>query len=249
MNSKFWTLIKRLPELKQQNFQKIIDLYDKHSTHETIDSLRELAIQRFPVLRDNQYNKNLDFEALLSKYNLAKRENYNERIMENIKIAKKTIESAFPSSEYSIEHRVNTKERVAEKEKTNYARVHMDTIGFRIIPNKAVDIIKVINWIENQKQWKFLLKLNTIALNKQEFETIFEPNSSLFYRAIHYYIDIGGVCAEIQIHTPAINKWSDLHHSTHYKPMIQTTDFEKELIMQFGEMANWVDFKALTTEK
>lgn len=247
MNYKFWALISRLPDLDQEIFQGIINSYENRLTHETVDKLRKLAINRFPTLRENQYNKDINFEDFISKHNLIKREEYNEDIMEKIKVTKDTIESTFPSPQYFTEYRINTKERVAEKEKTNCARVHMDTIGFRIAPNKAIDIIEVINWIENQQKWKILLKLNTIALSRQEFKKLFEPNSSSLYQAIHYYIDIGGACAEVQLRTPAIHQWSNLHHMTHYKPIIQTTNFEKKLVMQFGEMANWVDFKALSS--
>lgn len=245
MNNEFWTLLKRLPELDQKIFRETINSYRENFNHEDVDELRKSSIERFPILQNNHYSKDLDFEAFLTKNSLIKRPDYDENIMSSIKNVKTSLENKFPSSKYRLEHRVSTVERVLEKEKINHARVHMDTVGFRVVPFNASDVIKVAEWLEKQQKWNVLLKLNTIASDPQDFKNILEPHSSPFYRAIHYYIDIGHVCAEIQIHTPAISQWSKLHHRTHYKPQVQTTDHEKELIMEFGKIANWVDFKAL----
>ena len=126
----------------------------------------------------------------------------------------------------------------------NGIRALFDIVGLQVVPHDSRDLIAAIHTLDTGTYEK-LFVFNTFPFSERDFATKVGPDSSPYYRALHTYIDIGAVCAEVQFRTPVIDQWSRLHHATIYKPKIAITNCEHKLIQQLGKCANWTDFTQL----
>lgn len=189
----------------------------------------------------------VNLESLVHSGKLIHRSLFNDSDWVKISNAYKMLTELFPETDYNIFHRVCTGEQVKLKESLNGIRAWFDTVGFQVVPKNASLILEAIKKMSAQNYCKTLCIFNTFPFSVEDFKTYISPTSSPYYRAIHYYIDIGNVCAEIQLRTPSIDQWSRIHHATMYKPRITTTEKEKSLVMEYGQIANWIDFYSLAT--
>jgi len=245
MNQKLKVLVERIPGLNQDTIEKTIFTYKTQIELDPLLDLQEKILQRHTLLNVSDSKSDNNPELMIRKGKLLHRSNYDTETMDLILQTKEKVERMFPAELYQVFHRVCTSKEVLIKEDLNRLRAWFDTVGFQVIPKKAADITTAISTMEQQTELEILFRFNTFPFSVTDFKTYISPASSSYYRAVHYHIGIGKICVEIQFRTPAIDQWSRMHHATHYKPIVVTNQEEKNLVMEFGFIANWVDFKAL----
>jgi len=242
MDNQFLKLLIRLPGINQRKVIDVVHSYNVRYDSSSLLALRERALQLNPALREGTTSVNADLREVVQKSAWRKRSEFDSNTWRCIDEFRGVLTHALPTERFSLHHRVSTVEQVESKLEKNGIRALFDIVGFQIEPRYASDIIEAI---EVCRALEPLVTFNTFPFLESDFATTIGPSSSSYYRAIHFYLDIGCACVEVQIRTPAIHEWSKIHHATHYKPLVQTTKEERDLVMRFGEMANWVDFRDL----
>lgn len=242
MLDKLERLIARIPNLDQELFEKTIESFPKGYSVSDLSDLRELVLARHGQLNSSHV---VDMEDLFHKKHFINRRYFAEEAWDLIRRTKDTLEQLFPYGKYSIAHRVCSLEQAVCKEDKNGVRAQFDTIGFQVVPHHAFDMVLALGRMSAEKGWKTISIFNSFPFRDEEFDKQVGPNSSSYYRAVHYYIDVGELCVEVQFRTPVIDQWSKLHHATLYKPQISATQVEKEAVMEFGFIANWADLSVL----
>ncbi len=117
----------------------------------------------------------------------------------------------------------------------------IDVIGIRIVPTESQTLKEIMLEFEKAFADEVAFKLNTIAFSNQEIVNKIGEDS-IYYRALHYYIPVDNFFIEVQIRTPSVDQWSNIHHDTVYKPKIPISESEKRQIMEFGMISNIVDY-------
>jgi hypothetical protein len=209
-----------------------------------IEDLRAAVVKRHPLLQESEIDRPIDNDALLSSLAVSKRSAYTDATWQSITSFYKQLRELFSGDLYELSHRVTNETDFAIKLRSNGSRAYFDTVGFKVVVNKSADIISAIEQLEQLSQ-RVLFRFNTYPFSKTEYLERIGPNSSTSYRAIHYYVLIDSVIAEIQLHTPNVNMWSKIHHRTLYKPAQTIDKADREGILALGEIANIVDLTGL----
>jgi len=180
----------------------------------------------------------LDGRDFCSMFDVTSRE------MSVVREFRRALEREFSIEKFDFEFRVLNPNRVKAKFQANGVRALFDIIGFRIVPKNPKEFTSLVEYFQRIDA-DMLFSLNTFLYNEQEFARLIGGNSSLFYRAIHYYIRIAGFFVEVQLRTHSIDIWSKVHHSVLYKPVIDISEQERLLVLEFGRIANIVDFSSM----
>jgi hypothetical protein len=224
--------------------QSVLEAYLSLKTNRSVEELRLASLERHALLRATPADQPLDPAAVLANHAVRERSQYTQAVWESIALFEAKLHRMFPMDEYTFSHRVATAEQVALKQQTNGLRVHFDTVGFKIVAHAPLGLIQAVERFE-QAGLSMLFRFNTYPFSIKDYRERIGPNSSYSYRAIHYYVSLGLVFAEIQIKTPRVDMWSEIHHCTLYKPTKPITTVDCDAILALGEIANVVDFTGL----
>lgn len=206
--------------------------------------LRHQCLESFPELGCSKAADASDLSTLVLQ--LLPRENFTAEVWESIAQFAQWCTSRFPSECFIVRQRVSTAEKVNRKIQQNGLRAWFDMVGFQIVPRSMTQFLKIIRVLHNEAQWDRVFVFNTFPFSQADFIRLVGRNSSSYYRAIHYYFNLGRVCVEVQVRMPLTDQWSMLHHATCYKPIQQVTAEEERAVSAFGHTANWVDFYQLS---
>jgi ppGpp synthetase/RelA/SpoT-type nucleotidyltranferase len=123
-----------------------------------------------------------------------------------------------------------------------------DYFGMRLVPNDYSSFAEISKDFEKRFGYKAFLKVNLLPLSYESISNIINEDNK-FYRAIHYYFNLGGeVFFECQLRPKATDQWSKLSHDTIYKKFIPITNHQKRHLELFGSIANSVDFNGILSK-
>jgi flagellar biosynthesis/type III secretory pathway chaperone len=227
-----------------QEVESILEDYRSIPVSLSSGRLRLAALKRYPALREMAIDNPVDDQALITSHGILKRSNYTQEVWQSIEVFLKKLQQLFPSNKYVLSHRVLDSKQVEVKLKKNGLRAHFDTVGFKLVSCVPFGLLQAIELFE-QSDALILFRFNTFPFSKKEYRLRIGPNSSSSYRAMHYYVSLGSVIAEVQIRSPGIDVWSQIHHSTLYKPTGPISKANRNGILALGEIANVVDFTKL----
>lgn len=155
------------------------------------------------------------------------------------------IRTCFPEATHTVTAREKEVTSLTKNINNKSKSWFNDVYGIRIVPKKASDISSTLQYLEACLTNYTYYTLNTFAYT-DELIKLRLPGTSIYYKAFHFYIPIKSFFLEIQVRTPTINIWSQLHHELVYKPIFspsrQTTDYLDIL----GEMSNVTDYLNIT---
>jgi hypothetical protein len=201
-------------------------------------------LERHVLLQETILDKPVDSNQLLTTHKLCERSEYSKEVWESIKSFQRKLQKLFPGNLYGMSHRVNSPKDFVVKQQANGSRAYFDTVGFRLVSKNPLGLIQAAECL-HQSSLQVLFRFNTYPFSKTDYLQRVGVNSSTSYRAIHYYISLGTVIAEVQIHTASIEVWSQIHHRTLYKPTKRITTTDHKGITALGEIANIVDLTGL----
>jgi hypothetical protein len=224
--------------------QSILSAYVDLVTEQTFNELRSAALRRHVLLQSSAFDQPVDSEELLITHSVCVRSHYNLQVWERIKNFHVKLCEMFPADQYTLSHRVSEIDHVTQKEQRNGLRAHFDTVGFRLVAHTPLGLITAIERIE-QSALTILFRFNTYPFSDEEYRQRIGLNSSPCYRAVHYYVLLGSVIAEIQLRTASVDVWSEIHHHTLYKPTRSISVTDTEGIEALGQIANTVDLAGL----
>ncbi len=150
------------------------------------------------------------------------------------------LQSAFPDAEFHYSERVKKPETFIENSSLNKNWARVDAIGMRIVPKNSQGFPALIQRFESLFGHHMAFKLNLFLKENKESTRIHKSNPHYF--ALHYHIAFPPFFIEIQMRTPAIDIWSIVTHSTLYKKKVKITAEEEAALMEFGRIADCVDF-------
>ncbi len=150
------------------------------------------------------------------------------------------LQSAFPEVEFHYSERIKKPETFIENSSLNKNWARVDAIGVRIVPKNTQGFPALIQRFESLFGHHMAFKLNLFLKENKESTRIHKSNPHYF--ALHYHIAFPPFFIEIQLRTRAIDIWSIVTHSTLYKKRVATTPDEWDALMEFGRIANCVDF-------
>lgn len=153
----------------------------------------------------------------------------------------------FNTDFYIHSHRTLNKKKILEKTTQNGFRGLTDCIGHRIVPKNSYFFPQLISRFEKIFKDSIIYKFNSFILTDTEFYKILDKNSSVNYKAIHYYININNYIVEVQLRMSAIDIWSKIHHATLYKNTIRVNLEQKKAIDYFGNISNIIDYNSILT--
>jgi ppGpp synthetase/RelA/SpoT-type nucleotidyltranferase len=199
----------------------------------TVINAKEQEIKWLEFFRGKNLGKGYLLENI--KKDLKNEQGAIKKLVERIRIF-------FPFENYEHSFRIKDFESLLSDKVNRGNWEPIDIVGLRIVPRKSSMFFDAISRFEKEFGNEIIFKLNTFPYDKEEVEKYIGKNSSVYYRAIHYYFPMGCFLAEVQIRTSAIDEWSKLHHDTVYKPKIPVSPQLKKNIMEFGKMADMVDY-------
>lgn len=228
---------KKIPE----EFRDILGLRDELEKKYPALFKRKLLTGEKQELPLNQIN--LAFEEQADSFAVFKKIKKSLEVHEDfIKRIKTRIKFFSLDSDCYFSFRIKDFESFSENfSKISLSRSLIDIVGMRLVLKKTKMLLKIISEFEREFSDEITFKLNIIAFNDDEITRKIGQNS-IYYRAVHYYLSVAGFFIEVQIRTPFIDQWSNMHHDTVYKPKISVTEKEKKQIMEFGKISNVVDY-------
>ncbi len=241
------TLIRSVPNLDVPCIENGRYFHQCHKERVGLRQLRHQCLRLFPELGYSNMTEASDLSELAVRLNLLPRDKFTDETWESITRFTEWCTSHFPPELYIVRQRVSTPDEVRIKHQLSGPRAWFDIVGFQIIPRSVEQFARMVRMLNEQGERDELFVLNTFPFTSADFRRFIGPNSSPYYRAIHYHLNLGRVCAEVQVRMPIADQWSLLHHVTCYKPILPITLKEKRAVLAFGRVANWVDFYQLST--
>jgi hypothetical protein len=239
MISSFLTIAPSLPEIDWNVIGKIAS--QKPLDLERLDELRQVVIASQPELAASTRPADIDIEMLAGTFQVKGRSEMNEADLSSVHTLHNTLAAQF-GNDVNIEHRISTPIQHQIKFARAGARALFDTVGFQVVPSAASRAGDVLQHLSKIAGWEKLFVFNTFPFSIKDFATFISPDSSPFYRAVHFYLVNNGVCAEIQVRLPFTHEWTKLHHATVYKPRVQISGHVRDEINRIGASANFLDY-------
>ncbi len=151
------------------------------------------------------------------------------------------LKKIFPTTDFIHSFRVKTTKNYIKELGNKSSHGITDFVGLRVVPRNNWNLLLMLRKFEREFSDIIVFKLNTLMYSNREIKKTLEK-SSIYYRAIHYYIETGSFFTEIQIRTQAIDQWSKIHHPTIYKQKFKISSKTRENVIKFGEISNVVDY-------
>lgn len=168
-------------------------------------------------------------------------ENYLEGCLNDAEAIKRELENLFPKEKFNLSFRVKEPESILQNIKWGNSYTLVDVIGLRIVPKQSYFSPLIVKKIEEFLRTKLAFKINIFSYSTNEIVKKISKNS-IYYRAIHYHLKTGRFFTEIQVRTPAVDQWANLSHDLLYKTKFEASEETKNCIMEFGRVANIVDY-------
>lgn len=224
-----------------------------------IDKLRNFLRDKYPVLfsRDIQFKDKImnkekqedikqqilteDAKTISRFKSLDKVNKYLEMGRDEATKVKNDIEDLFAEDDCQISFRFKEPKSIYQNVEWGNAYTLVDVIRLRIVPKVGKFFPSLLKKIEENLGIKLAFKLNIFSYSIEEITKKISKNS-IYYRAVHYHFKDEQFFTEIQIRPPATNQWANLSHGTLYKTKIKIDKKTKKYIMDFGRIANIVDY-------
>lgn len=257
------TIIDLSRKLETVDPRVVTSTFEKYSqipeSFRDIDKLRNSLKDKYPVLfsRDMRFRDKIisrehqedtkqqvlaDHAKMISGFkSLEKVGEYLENGLDEANTIKEVIESLFPGDGYEISFRLKEPDSILQNVEWGNAYTLVDVIGLRIVPKNSKLFPSILEKIEEKLGDKLAFKLNIFSYSIEEIVEKISKNS-IYYRAIHYHLKGDQFFTEIQVRTPATSQWANLNHDTLYKTKVEVDEKTKEYIMDFGRIANIVDY-------
>lgn len=177
-------------------------------------------------------------KSFLSSEHVSKYIQNSDEIVTKIK---EEIFLHFPQEHAVINHRVKKPESILQNIQWGNRYTLTDLIGFRIVPKKTKMLPDMIEKFENNWSDRLAFKFNIFSYDLDEIIKRISKNS-IYYRAFHYHFPIENYFSEVQIRTRGVDIWANINHDTMYKKKININLDQEKHIMEFGKIANIVDY-------
>lgn len=168
-------------------------------------------------------------------------QNYLGNSMKLAESFRDEINRAFPKSEYALSFRLKEPGSIMQNVEWGNPYTLVDVIGLRIVPKDSSQLPYLITKFEKQFSNRLAFKFNIFSYSTDELVNRISKNS-IYYRAFHYHLSIDDFFSEVQIRTKGVDQWANLNHDTMYKSKIKITEKQEREVMEFGKMANIVDY-------
>jgi hypothetical protein len=238
-------LLAKVTSLDVPLLNEAIKFYGKNHEEFSLDIVRQECLNYIPELIHGDNLLLIDFSKIISDNSLLNRDQFSSDTLREISAFKAKLYEQFPDFQYSIRYRVSSLSEARLKLANNGVRALFDLVGFQIVPKSLVSFRRLIHVLNDVAGPQKMFVFNTHPFNFEDFLSLIGPSSSPYYRAIHYYFNIGGASIEVQVRLPATDQWAILHHVTCYKPIVSISSREEKLVQQLGLITNWVDYYQL----